>query len=280
MATRKTPAPSNTPGLIAGAAALEAINTEVQALWQYVQVPLSAVAGTANDITANCDVALDTNKKGQKFSLTPVVANTGAATLSINTKPQLALKNRDGSVLQANRLAIGRTEIVENDGVAFRLMNDAPAAVGGSYRSIFAYQLANGTASQNHAAGWIKLPLNTLIINEIPGLTFDGALNQVTLSARTYEFDAEHLMSNALGTLGLYNVTDTVMVASQVRRSSVGYSSPWRCAGKFTLVAPKVFELRPYIINGSGGGNYGGPLSTLAPALPEQYGFLDLRSSS
>jgi hypothetical protein len=280
MATRKTPAPSNTPGLIAGAAALEAINTEVQALWQYVQVPLSAVAGTANDITANCDVALDTNKKGQKFSLTPVVANTGAATLSINTKPQLALKNRDGSVLQANRLAIGRTEIVENDGVAFRLMNDAPAVAGGNYRSMFAYQLAVGTDGQGLPVGWSKYPLNTLVMNEIPGLTFDGALNQLTLSARTYEFDAEVFSYASRSNMVLWNVTDNTAVLTGVRSSSYSNTEKIRCVGKFTLAALKVFELRVFRLSNTGVAGLGLNVNSTAPALPEQYGFLDLRSSS
>jgi hypothetical protein len=280
VAVRKTPAPSNMAGLLGGAATLEAINSEVQGLWQYVQVPLSNVAGTANAITADCDVALDANKKGQKFSLTPIAANTGAGTLSVNTKPALALKNRDGSVLVANRLSIGRTEIIENDGVAFRLMNDAPAVAGGNYRSMFAYQLAVGTDGQGLPIGWSKYPLNTLVMNEIPGLTFDGALNQLTLSAKTYEFDAEVFSYASRSSMVLWNVTDNSAVLTGVRSSSYSNTERTRCVGKFTLAATKVFELRVFRASNTGVAGLGLNVNTSSPALPEQYGFLDLRSSS
>lgn len=281
MANRKTPAPSNTAGTISGVAALEDINDEISALWQYVQVPLSNVAGTANAITADCDVALDLNKKGQKFTLTPTLTNTAAGTLSVNNKPALALKNRDGSAIVANRLAAGRTEIIENDGVNYRLMNDAPAVVGGSLRSIFAYQLANNVNGQAYPVGWSKYPLNTLVINEITGLTFNGALNQLTLPARTYEIDA-FMATYYRGTaFALYSVSDGQVISGTVNSSPANNSGPTRLVGKFTLTAPKVVELRLHnnpTVGAAGVTGLGQASFSSAPALPEQYGFLDLRS--
>lgn len=283
VANRKTPAPSNALTPFNGTTTMEAINAEVQGLWQYAQVPLSNVAGSANDILADCDVPLDAYKKGQKFSLTPIAANTGPMRLNINNRGLMSLKNRDGSALIAGRIAVGRTEAIEYDGVNLRLMNDQPANVANSYRSIFAYQVANNVDGQGHATGWTKYPLNTLIINEIPSLSFDGALNQMTLQARTYEFDARAFIYYGTCAFLLWNVTDNQAVPGQVQTgqsTASGYTSNMNCVGKFTLTSTKVIELRQYWNTTASATGLGFKVGTVGPALPEQYGFLDLRSSN
>jgi hypothetical protein len=281
VATRKTPAPSNSASPFNGIATMEAINAEVQGLWQYVPVPLSNVAGTANDITADCDVPLDAYKKGQKFTLTPLAVNTGATRLNINGKGLVSLKNRDASAVSAGRLAIGRTEAIEHDGVNLRLMNDAPASANGNYRSIFGYQTGNGIDGQGHAIGWTKYPLNTLILNEIPGLAFDGALSRITAQARTYEFDARAIFYVGRGVLLLWNVTDDQAVPGQFQINAIaGNIITTSCIGKFTLASTKVLELRQYWDQAVAATALGFKVGTVAPALPEQYGFLDLRSSN
>ena len=83
-ADRKVPAPSNTPGGgISGTTFMEDVLAEVQALYRYVQIPLYDVAGT-DTVTAKCNVPLDARAAGNKFTLTPVAGNTGAATLEID----------------------------------------------------------------------------------------------------------------------------------------------------------------------------------------------------
>ena len=277
-ANRKTPAPSNTGGVISGPTALEDILTEVDALFQFAQIPLSAVAGTANAITAVCDVVLDSNRKGQKFSLTPIFANTAATTLNIDGRGALAIKNRDGTPIGASRLAVGRTEVLENDGTAYRLLNDAPSSAGGFLRSIFAYQLASGSNGQATIAGWQKYPLNTLIQNEIPGLTFNAGLNQITLPALAYDWvDATVYYEAYTAGVFLWNVTDNAAFPGMVRQTC-RYISPCRTAGKFNLSASKIAELRLYCTAATGVTSLGAPLGIASPSvIPEQYGFIELR---
>lgn len=276
MANRKTPAPSNGGSLVDGAALMEAINTEVVALWQYLQVPLSDIAGSVDAITAACDVMLDTNRKGQKFTFTPGAPNSGAVTLNINGRGALAVLNRDGTALSAGRLVAGRTEVVENDGTAFRLMQDNPPAQSGSLRAIFAFQLAAGTQGQNCLAGWQKYPLNTQVLNEIPGLTFNPANQQMILPARTYEISASVYFGQTNGVLVPWNATDGQMLPGIARLASNNYTT-LHCAGKFTLAAAKTIELRLV----ASAPTYLGPaVSATNPAIPEQYGYIDIRSSS
>ncbi len=274
MPLRKTPAPSNAQAPFPGPDVMEAINTEVTGLWQYVQVPLSDVAGTANAITANCDVALDQNRKGQKFTLTPTAANTGAATLNVNDRGALPIINRDGSVLSAGRLIAGRMETVENDGAAFRLLQDKPPTTSGASRAIFAYQMPAGTAGQNSINGWSRYPLNTQVLNEIAGLVFDGVAQQLTLPAGTYDLMASAYFGQYTGVLVPWNVSDNQMLAGIARVVSNNYTF-LQCAGKITLAATKIIELR---VAANAVASLGPPLNATSPAIPEQYGFLDIRS--
>lgn len=279
-ADRKVPAPSNTPGGgISGTSFMEDVLTEVQALYRYVQIPLSDVAGT-NTITASCDVALDVRAKGNKFTFTPVAANTGAATLEINGKGPLPLRDRLGAVLAAGRLAIGRSEVVEDFATEYRLMLDAPAAGQSLLHSVFAYQLATNTNAPASVVGWQKIPLNTIVLNEL-GLTFNGATNQVTLAALTYDWvRGVQMMGGFSNSLVLWNVSDNVPFTGMVRRQAYNWS-PVETEGKFTLATPKVAELRVYCSNATANGLGGFAANITSPsALPEQYGYLDIRSLS
>ncbi len=275
---RVVPAPSNTAGTISGTAFAEDVNAEISALWQYTQLPLSNSAGAANAYTADCDVTLDTNKKGQKYTWTPYAPNTGPSVLNINGKGNVAVVNRDGSVLVAGRLSSTRTEIVENDGTSYRLMLDAPTSTG-LLRSCFAYQTAAGVDSQATPAGWSKYPLNTLIDNNIPGVTFDAANNQFTLPARTFEI-VDFVSAVAQGRIVpvLWNVTDNVLQAGMARQPNYSYGSI-RTSGKFILTSAKVFELRIYTDRATGVTALGNALNITSPVtIAEQYGFIDIRS--
>lgn len=275
-ANRKTPAPSNTAGAISGVAALEDINTEVQALWQYLQVPLSdppGGTGAGNSYLAVADVAVDLNRKGQKFTWTPDRANTGAVDLDTGAGA-LPLRDRVGAALTAGRLAVGRTEIVENMGTELRLVLDAPVASQSLKRSIFAYQLGTNVNGSGTAAGWNNYPLNTIILNEL-GLTFNAGTGQITLPAGDYDWvEGSFHYVDARAAAFLWNVTDDIPVPGIARQSVNGYT-PLRFVGKFTLAAAKIVRARLYCSVAVGSTSLGTALNITSPsAQPEQYGFL------
>jgi hypothetical protein len=272
-------APSNTVGIISGTNFAEDVNAEVGGLWQYSQVPLSNSAGAANAYTADCDVALDAYKKGQKFTWTPSAANTTQSVLNINNKGNLAVLNRDGSVLVAGRLLPTRMEELENDGVALRLMLDPPSSTTGLLRACFAYQTAVGVDSQASANGWSKYPLNTVIENSISGALLDISNNQFTLPPRTYEIvDFQSAVAQGKITPVLWNITDNIPQAGMARQPNYSYGSI-RTTGRFNLSSAKTFELRIYTDRAYGLSSLGYALNINAPVtLPEQYGFIDIRS--
>lgn len=272
-ANRKTQAPSNTPGTLSGAAVLNDIAEEVEALWRHAEVPLSGVAGTANAITANCDVPLALREKGNKGSFIPVLANTGATTLAINGLASRALVNRDGTALANGRLQPGRMEKFEDDGTNYRLVLDKPSSTAAPQLSTFAYQTASGTDGAATAVGFNDIPLNTTILNEIPGVTL--AANVLTLPAGTYEVDAQGFANAGNAALHLYDVVAGAAFTTGLVRQQ-GYSAgPRRLFGKFTLASTKTFKLRMHtsIAAGSGGLGYAQNIA----GVPEQHCFIALK---
>lgn len=272
-ADRKVPAPSNTPGGgISGTTFMEDVLTEVQALYRYVQIPLSTVVG-ANTITAVCDVALDVRAKGNKFTFTSVAYNTGAATLEINDKGPLPLRDRNGAVLAANRLMAGRSEVVEDFGTEYRLLLDSPAVAGSILRSVFVFQMNSGTHGGASATGWNKIPLNTIIQNDI-GLTFNAGANQITLPAGIYRrvLASAFNYTSGASSLHLWNVSDNQAVAGFARVSSKDYGQP-SLTGEFTLASSKVMELRLYTSTGQA--TYGLGYQVGVPLIPEQYACIE-----
>jgi hypothetical protein len=279
-ATRKTPAPSNSPPPFGGTAYLEAVLAEVDALWQYAKVPLSGVAGV-DVITATCDVPLDSNRKGQKFTFFPAGANlTTTPNLSINTKPPLTIINRNGSALSVGRLQAGRMEELENDGLDLRLVSPDAAPSGITVlRSVFAYQRNTNVGGGSSPANVLtKYPFNTVILNEIPGLSLDTVTNQFTLPARAYDWVEINISLAATDMNGvfLWNNSDNAYISAMTRVQA--YYSPSRAAGKFTLAAPKTCEVHFRCTAGNPNG-LGVPLNIASPAsLPEQYGMIEFRS--
>lgn len=282
-AIRKTPAPSNSAGPFPGDDYMEAVLAEVDALWQYAKVPLSSVAGV-DDITASCDVALDLNKKGQKFTFFPAGANlTTTPNLSINTKPPLTIVSRTGAALAVGRLQAGRMEELENDGTQLRLVSPDAAPSGITLlRSVFAYQKNTNIDGGSIATNvFVKYPFNTVILNEIPGLSLDTVTSIFTLPARTYDWVEAQVVCGPMdyGGLFLWNTSDDVHMSEMTRVQLTANAMNARAAGKFTLAAPKTMEARIY---GQGNGNsfaLGNASNITSPvSIPEQYGMIEFRS--
>lgn len=277
-AIRKTPAPSNSAGPFPGPGYLEAVLAEVAALWQYAKLPLSNVAGV-DAITADCDVALDLNRKGNKFTFLPVGANTiPGVTMDINGKGALNLLSISGAALAIGRLQAGRMEEIENTGTEYRLTSPDPIPSSIiTLHSVFAMEKAAGVNGGTPVANArTKYPFNTTIRNDIPSLAYNAGTFEFSLQAGDYEVEADiQMRMEGKGGLYLYNVTDAGDVAG-VWGAQVGYIGNPRLAGKFTLAATKTLALH-YVVTSAPAG-FGLGLAVNDPSgAPERYGFIHFR---
>lgn len=282
-AIRKTPAPSNSAPPFAGTPYLEAVAAEVAALWQYAKVPLSGVAGT-DIITATCDVALDVRRKGNKFTFFPAGPNaTATPNLEINGRGALTIINRDGSALGIGRLQTGRLEEIEDDGAHYVLVSPDPAPSGISLlRSVFAYQRNTGVKGGSIAGGaFVKYPFNTVIFNEIPGLSLNTVTNEFTLPARAYDWVAVDVAIKSVnhGGVFLWNTSDNNYIAEMTRIQATDVACRLGAAGKFSLAAPKTMEVRVFCEGDGGADGLGNASNITSPvSIPEQYGMIEFRS--
>jgi hypothetical protein len=274
---RKSVAPSNTAGALPGTPTLNDIAEEIEALWRYAAVPLSAVAGTANAITANCDVPLLVREKGNRFSLIPVAANTGGVTVSINGLGAKSLLNRDGTALAAGRLQAGRLESFEDTGSAYVLLTEKPVSSSAPAQSLYAYQTATNTNGQTIAAGWQDVPLNTTVLSEIPGATFPSP-PQVSLAAGTYEVDAFcTVRASGRVALHIWDLNTSAPVTTGLARAQTDNYGLLRVMGKLTVPTLRNYTLRLYA--NSAGGNIGLFANITSPAsVPEQFAALSLKA--
>lgn len=270
MANRRTPAPSNFSGAIGGVTFTEDVNEEVKGLWQYAQVPLSNVGGTANAITATCDVPLDAFKKGQTFTFKPTVSNTGSCIIVIDNFSPRQIKNRDGTDLTAGRLVANRSEILTYDGSALILMLDKPV-VNTVGSALFSYRLPSGTDGAALPAGYSTYPLNTIVQNDL-SIGFSNA--QITLAVGTYEIEFSAAVAGYAVTPVLWNFTTGVKLNNVVRQSCYSYGSI-RAKGNITLLSSQVIGVRVYTNSATGSQGLGIPVGI--PSEQEEYGFLVVR---
>jgi hypothetical protein len=115
------------------------------------------------------------------------------------------------------------------------------------------------------ASTWTARTLNTVKKNSITGASVAG--NQITLPAGTYRFRGRAPAFDANAhQAALYNVTDggfaMVGSTSYSGPTTTPMSSDSDLAGEIILAAPKVFELRHWIANGTNGTNIGQPANT------------------
>lgn len=117
---------------------------------------------------------------------------------------------------------------------------------------------ATNTTGGNSVVGSQTRILNTLQANTIAGASL--AANQITLPAGTYRVDAGAPHSINGGKANLYNVTDgAIQLLGMTDNGSIASSGDpiqqWsRVKGRFTIAAPKVFELRHWLSEAKTGG--------------------------
>jgi hypothetical protein len=277
VATRKTPAPSNMPGEINGAAYAEAVNAEIQALWDNSFMQLVDVAGTANAITAKCPVPLDADKAGQKFVLVPTLANTATAiTLKIDNKTAKPLIDRDAQLPAVGRLQVGVAELLVDQGSNYRLLNDKQQVNAAPKITSFGYQLAYEVRAISAPNGWSNFPLNSVRLSEILGCSLDTATGIFTAAPGVYDLEAECYGYNTAFGLFLYNVTAGGLVTTGISRTQGRFGSIARLSGRINLSITTQLQLRVWC---SGAADLGFEIGVNSPTQqPEHYGFITIKS--
>lgn len=147
-----------------------------------------------------------------------------------------------------------------------------PSAALGSVITV-AYQQPSGTAGGNATAGaWTKYPLNTIFQNDL-GISAISS-NQFVLPAGTYICNSS-LIFLATGSqnskIRLFNVTDSTTTLNSVDSYSNGtFNCHLQEGVKFTITAPKTFEIDYYIAAHVSTSDLG--IAYAAPGVTETYG--------
>ena len=135
---------SATPPPVTGGAYADNVAEHVRRLWDASALPLTAVGGTANAVTATLAPPLLAGLvDGMKFSLTWAAQNTGGMTLALNGGAAVAVLDALGAALVGGAVRAGERMLIEYAGGAFRLLSGAAGTGGaGPYRVVFT---ASGT---------------------------------------------------------------------------------------------------------------------------------------
>lgn len=241
MAVRKTPTTTNFGPTITGTAYADAVNVEVSDLWDRTAQWLDNVVGT-NTVTATTNPTLGAYAKNQQWNWIPQNTNTGPVQINIDGKGLRNVVAANGSALVGGECVGGVAQRLVDTGTNLRMMATVIASVN-VLTSIFAYTQPNNTAGGNATSGARRTyPLNTTILNEIPGASLNAAgvdINKVVLPAGTYEIDASAALYNASeNRLFLFNDTaaaDIATVVSNQGRSANGNIALPSLVGKFSL---------------------------------------------
>lgn len=115
---------SATPGAITGDAYMDHIAGHLKRLYDAAALPLTAVGGTANAVTATLDPVLDASGlvAGMRFGITWASTNTGAMTLAVNGGAAVSVLDVAGTALTAGAAVSGARALLEFVGGAFRII--------------------------------------------------------------------------------------------------------------------------------------------------------------
>lgn len=149
---------------------------------------LTSVAGT-NTITAVGAVGMTAYATGQKFTFVSAGANTGAATININSIGAKALTKNGATALSAGDIASGSAVEVVYDGTQFQVVSSLPSAASGDVVGP-ASATDNAVARFNSTTG--KLIQNSVVTiadttGDVSGV---GTLNATAISASTGSFSS------------------------------------------------------------------------------------------
>lgn len=148
MVNRTTVSGGSTPPLTPSAFFNEYAE-RIDTLFDASALPLTAVGGTANAVTATLDPPLASAGvfvDGMKFTLTWAAANTAGVTLAINGGAALPVLDAAGTALIADAVGAGLRSLLEYIGGAFRILSPLLSGGGGGSSARYFWQFtASGT---------------------------------------------------------------------------------------------------------------------------------------
>lgn len=138
MAARPSLGPGS--GVIPGTTFFAEYAPAMKGLFDASCLPLTSVAGTPNDVTANCSWDLDggTLVSGMKFTITWDSDNTGPMTLSVNSGAPVSVLDQSGSAMITGSVQAGDRSLIEFVSGAFRVLARSSGSSGQTrYRQRF-----------------------------------------------------------------------------------------------------------------------------------------------
>lgn len=145
MADRSTYNDASSP-MPTGLQFLNQYSTRIGQLFDASVLPLAAIGGTADVVTATLDPPLVSGlKEGMKFTLTWANANTGPMTLSVNGGVAVPVLDANGAAMVASGTTAGQRSILEYTGAAFRVLGGGGSGGGGGAARYFWQFTASGT---------------------------------------------------------------------------------------------------------------------------------------
>jgi hypothetical protein len=149
MASRLTFSDLSTPPLPGGGASglMRQYSERFKTLFDASALPLTAVGGTANAVTATLDPPLDGGGlvDGMKFEITWGASNTAGVTLALNGGSALAVLDPAGSALIAGAIGSGLRSLLEYIGGAFRILSPLLSSLGGGSQRYYWQFTSSGT---------------------------------------------------------------------------------------------------------------------------------------
>jgi hypothetical protein len=149
MASRLTFSDLSTPPLPGGGGSglMRQYSERFKTLFDASALPLTAVGGTANAVTATLDPPLDGGglADGMKFEITWGATNTAGVTLALNGGSAIAVLDPSGAALIAGAIGSGLRSLLEYIGGSFRILSPLLTAIGGGSARYYWQFTASGT---------------------------------------------------------------------------------------------------------------------------------------
>lgn len=149
MASRETFSDLTPPPLPGGGPSglLRQYSERFKTLFDASALPLTAVGGTADAVTATLDPPLGTGGlvDGMKFEITWAATNTAGVTLALNGGSAVSVLNAAGLALSAGEIGLGLRSLLEYIGGSFRILSPLLTSLGGGSQRYYWQITATGT---------------------------------------------------------------------------------------------------------------------------------------
>lgn len=209
---------------------------------------LATAAGDGNTITLSVDAQVTAYITGQRFSFKTNAANTGAATLNVNTIGAVAIKKNATTALSAGDLASGKIYEVEHDGTNFQLLTGSGILEAGSASDAnllhthrknigtSTLTVATGTNTQNVAHGLPYTPTWCKISTVMDGsdyATFSGSWSDGEKRDSTYATAFQGCTSSASSPGNTEGISSTKIIELYFMRGG---------ANNYSITATATFD--------------------------------------